>query len=109
MMVHLNLIYNIDAKDKVNFGKLELQLPDDYEINNFTKITDLFDELTGTVYSLNKINDILEDIDLIVLNEQFESINASVEEKLTENNLNLKFIISETEKRFVEKINILRK
>ena len=101
------LIYNIDAKDKVNFGKLELQLPDDYEINNFKKITDLFDELTGTVYSLNKINDILEDIDLIVLNEQFESINASVEEKLTENNLNLKFIISETEKRFVEKINIL--
>ncbi len=101
------LIYNIDAKDKVNFGKLELQLPDDYEFNNFTKITDLFDELKGTLYSLNKINNILEDIDLIVLNEQFESINASVEEQLIENNLNLRFVISETEKRFVEKINIL--
>ncbi len=101
------LIYNINARDKVNFGKLELQLPDDYEINNFTKITELFEELKGTLYSLNKIKDILEDIDLIVLNEQFESINASVEENLIENNLNLKFIISKTEKRFVEKINIL--
>ena len=101
------LIYNIDANNKVNFGKLELQLPDDYELNNFTKITDLFNELKGTVYSLNAINDILEDIDLIVLNEQFESINASVEEQLIENNLNLRFIISETDKRFVEKINIL--
>tara|TARA_B100001057_G_scaffold41274_1_gene37023 strand:- start:800 stop:3046 length:2247 start_codon:yes stop_codon:yes gene_type:complete len=101
------LIYNIDAKNKVNFGTLELQLPTDYELNNFIKITDLFNELKGTLYSLNKINDILEDIDLIVLNEQFESISASVEEQLIDNNLNLKFIISETEKRFVEKINIL--
>ena len=101
------LIYNIDAKDKVNFGKLELQLPDDYEINNFTKITDLFDKLEGTLYSLNKIDDILEDIDLIVLNEQFESINTTVEEKLIENNLNLRFTISEIEKRYIEKINIL--
>ena len=101
------LIYNIDAKDKVNFGKLELQLPADYEINNFKKITDLFDKLEGTLYSLNKIDDILEDIDLIVLNEQFESINTTVEEKLIENNLNLRFTISETEKRFIEKINIL--
>ena len=101
------LIYNIDAKDKVNFGKLEIQLPADYEINNFKKITDLFDKLQGTLYSLNKIDDILEDIDLIVLNEQFESINTTVEEKLIENNLNLRFTISETEKRFIEKINIL--
>ena len=101
------LIYNIDAKNKVSFGKLELKLPDDYEVNNFIKITNLFNELKGTLYSLNKINDILEDIDLIVLNEQFESINASVEEQLIENNLNLKFIITEAEKSFVEKINIL--
>ena len=101
------LIFNIDAKNKINFGKLELQLPNDYELSNFTKITDLFNELKGTIYSLNKINDILKDIDLIVLNEQFESINASVEEQLIENNLNLKFVISEADKTFVEKINIL--
>ncbi len=101
------LIFNIDAKNKVNFGELKLELPDDYDVQNFTKIIDLFNELKGTLYSLNKINDILEDIDIIVLNEQFESINASVEEQLIENNLNLKFIISETDKRFVEKINIL--
>ena len=62
--------------------------------------------MEGSTYSLNKINDILKDIDLIVLNEQFESINASVKEKLIENNLNLKFVITETDKKFVEKINI---
>ena len=100
------LIYNINANNKVNFGKLELELPNDYEVSNFNKITELFKELEGSTYSLNKINDILKDIDLIVLNEQFESINASVNEKLIENNLNLKFIITETDKKFVEKINI---
>ena len=100
------LIYNIDAKNKINFGNLELILPQDYEINNFNKIINLFDQLKDTPYSLNKIKNILDDIDLIVLNEQFESIKATVEEKIIGNKLNLRFIISETEKRFVEKINI---
>ena len=101
------LIYNIDAKNKVYFGELKLDLPQDYDINNFTTINNLFNDIEGTTYSLNKIKDILDDIDNIVLTEQFESINASVEEDLIENKLNLKFIISETDKKFVERINVL--
>ena len=101
------LIFNIDAKNKVNFGKLDLILPNDYEESNFVKIKELFNELEGKTYSLNKIKDILDDIDQIVLSEQFESIKASVEENLIDNKLNLSFIITETEKRFVERINIL--
>ena len=100
------MIYNIDAKNKVYFGELKLDLPQDYDINNFTTINNLFNDIEGT-YSLNKIKDILDDIDNIVLTEQFESINASVEEDLIENKLNLKFIISETDKKFVERINVL--
>ncbi len=101
------LIFNIDAKNKVNFGKLDLILPNDYEESNFVKIKELFNELEGKTYSLNKIKDILDDIDQVVLSEQFESIKASVEENLIDNKLNLSFIITETEKRFVERINIL--
>ena len=63
--------------------------------------------MTQKTLSLNKIKDILDDIDNIVLTEQFESIKASVEEDLIENKLNLKFIISETDKKFVERINVL--
>ncbi len=101
------LIFNIDAKNKVNFGNLSLILPDDYNESNFTKINLLFDTLEGEIYSLNKIRDILDDIDQIVLSEQFESIKATVEEDLIDDKLNLTFIISETEKKFVERINIL--
>ena len=49
---------------------------------------------------LKKIND-------ITVNEQFVSTNANVEENLIGNKLDLNFVISETEKIFVEKINIL--
>ena len=100
------LIFNINAKNKVKFGKLELELPADYDKNNFTKINETFDDLNGKTYSLNRINDILDEIDLIVLNEQYETIKSDVEENLVGDLLNLKFIISETEKNFVEKINI---
>ena len=42
---------------------------------------------------LNRISDILDKIDLIVLNEQFEMVKSDVEENLEGNKLNLKFII----------------
>ena len=100
------LIFNINANNKVKFGKLELELPADYDTNNFTKINETFNDLNGKFYSLNRIKDILDEIDLIVLNEQYETIKSNVEENLDGDILNLKFIISETEKSFVEKINI---
>ena len=100
------LIFNINANDKVKFGKLELVLPTDYDKNNFIKINETFNNLNGKFYSLNRIKDILDEIDLIVLNDQYETIKSDVEENLVGDILNLKFIISESEKNFVEKINI---
>ena len=100
------LIFNINANNKVNFGKLELELPSDYDEENFSKIINLFNEFKGETYSINKIRDILDEIDQIVLEEQFETIRSTVEENLIGNILNLKFIILETDKLFVEKINI---
>ena len=100
------LIYNINANDKVYFGDLFLNLPDDYDEVNFKNIQDLFDEIKGSNYSLNKITEILNEIDNVILNEQYESIKASVDEKLADNRLNIEFNISETEKLFIERINI---
>ena len=100
------LIYNINAKEKVFFGNLSLTLPTDYENKNFKKINDLFKDLKNTRYSINKIEMILEEIDKVVLDEQYESVEAIVNEELIDNQLNLKFIVNETEKFFVKKINI---
>ena len=63
-------------------------------------------DLKGTPYSINTVNKILNEIDKITLNEEYKSINAIVDENYFDNKLDLSFNINETEKYFVEKINI---
>ena len=101
------LIFNIDAKNKFFFGDLTLNLPDDFDRNNFERLTELFDKLKGEKYSINKIDDILQEIDKVTLEEQFETVSASVIESLSANKIDLTFNIEKSEKLFVEKINIL--
>ena len=101
------LIFNIDAKNKFFFGDLVLNLPDDFDKKNFEKLTELFQKLKGEKYSITKIDDILEEIDKVTLQEQFESVSASVIESVGTNNINLSFNIEKSETLIVEKINIL--
>ena len=70
-------------------------------------INKILNKLSGTPYSINKIEEILEEIDDVVLSEQFESLHASVNEEQVGNKLNLTFSIDESEKLFIERINIL--
>ncbi len=100
------LIFNIDAGKKVYFDDLSLNLPIDYDKKNFEKLSQVFLELKGETYSINSLNKILKQIDIIALNEQYESIKINVKENLVDNRLNLEFKIEETEKFFVERINI---
>tara|TARA_A100001011_G_C14288469_1_gene834996 strand:+ start:161 stop:2407 length:2247 start_codon:yes stop_codon:yes gene_type:complete len=101
------LIYNIDAGPKFNFGDLSLNLPVDYDKSNFNQLEKLLKKLKNEPYSINSIEKILEEIDLLALEEQYESVDVQVIEKINDNVLNLTFEIIETEKFFVERINIL--
>ena len=49
---------------------------------------------------------ILNEIDYITVNDEYRSIKATIDEKLLDNKLNINFNIEETEKFYVEKINI---
>lgn len=100
------LIFNIDSKDKVFFGDLKLNIPNDFDKVNFEKIYKLFNNIKNEPYSINLINQILDEIDEITAIEQYKFIKATVSEDLTDNKLNLTFNISETEKFFIERINI---
>ena len=101
------LIFNINAGSKVYFGDLKLSLPLNYDRENFLDLSKTLDQLSGTPYSINSINKIVEDIDNIALSEQFETIDVRVNEKFNLNKLDLEFIISESEKSFIKTINIL--
>ena len=100
------LIFNIDAKSKVFFGDLTLNLPSDFDENNFQRINKLFLKLKGETYSLNLIDKILDEIDTITTLEQYKFLNASVNENLENDKINLEFIIQESEKYYIDKINI---
>lgn len=100
------LIYNINAGNLVYFNNISLELPSDYDRENFKKIFELFDSLKSEKYSINSIEKILNEIDEISINEQFQSVKASVSETQNDNFLNLIFKIEETDKFFVKRINI---
>ena len=100
------LIFNIDSKTKIFFGDISLELPIDFNEKNFISINNLFNKMRGEPYSINSINNILDEIDVITSMEQYQFINATVKENLNENKLDLEFKIKETEKYYIEKINI---
>ena len=100
------LIFNIDAKSKVYLGELKLTLPSDFNEENFIRINKLFNKVKNKPYSINFINKILKEIDLITAQEQYQFINAFVDENIIGDKINLNFKINETKKYYVEKINI---
>ena len=100
------LIFNIDAKSKVYLGELKLTLPSDFNEDNFIKIKKLFNNLKNKPYSINSIDKILKEIDLITAQEQYQFINAVVDEEILNDKINLNFKINETKKYYIEKINI---
>ena len=100
------LVFNIEANPKIYFGKLNLDLPSDFDKSNYEKIENFFDKLENEPYSLSRVEDILEKIETITISEQYESIMATVNENIVSDKINISFKIEETEKLFIEKINI---
>ncbi len=100
------LIFNINANNKYYFNNFDLNISNDYSKENFNKIYKLFDKLKDKPYSINSIDKIIETIDEIVISEQFESIKATVTENIVDDKIDLIFDVKETERFFVERINI---
>ena len=100
------LIYNINPNKKIFFNDLNISYPDDFEDDNFDDLNNLLIKSKGKPYSINIVNKILDEIDFITTNDEFRSIRAEVNEELEDDKLNIKFLIEETEKFYVERINI---
>ena len=100
------LVFNIQANPKLYFGKLKLNLPTDFTQSNYESLDVLFNKIENEPYSLFNVENILEKIENITVNEQYESIKATVEETIIDNKINISFNIEETERTFIERINI---
>ena len=101
------LIFSIDSGPKIYFGSLDLSLPSDFDEKNFISIKELFKKTKGKPYSINTIDRILDEIDLITTLEQYKFIKASVIENIDQDFINLEFNVEEGEQLYVDRINIL--
>jgi len=104
---NFELIYNINSGKKFFFKDIKLTLPEDFDKKNFNSLENLFLKINEKPYSINTITKILKEIDKITLKKQYEFITSTVKEKIIDNTISLNFFIEETDKYYVERINIL--
>ena len=101
------LVFNIDAGEKYFFNDLNLSLPEDYNENDFKKIKKIFNKLKNKKYSIDGINTILKEIELIASQNLYDFIDATVTEEIVDKNkINFNFKVKDSQKYYVERINL---
>jgi outer membrane protein insertion porin family len=103
---NFELIFNIDAKNKYFFNDIKLKLPQDFNEDYFQEVTNFFSDLKGSPYSIYSIEKIIEKLEVISTQEEFQSVTSTVNEQIINDKINLEFVLQETEKYFIKKINI---
>ena len=101
------LTYNINAGEKFVFGDFELILPTEFDPKKFDDLERFFKKIKNEKYSYKNIEKILDKIEKIALNQNYEFIDAKVVEVINDNKIDFSFKIIDTEKLYVNKINIL--
>ena len=101
------LIYDIDSGKKFYFNKIKLNLPADYKRENFKKVEKILKSLNGEKYSSSDVKKILDEIDKIALQREYKFINAEISETIIDDKIDFNININESEKLYVERINIL--
>ncbi len=105
---HFNLSYNIDAGNIYSIRDTKLILPDDFDKKDFKEVDKILKKLKGEKYSLNKLNKVVKQIDQISVSRLYDFIDASIETVIIgEDKLDITFIVKESEKFYVKKINVL--
>ena len=103
-----NLIFSIDSGIKYFFNDINLVVSNDYKVDNFQDLNDVFVDLKSTPYSLNSIKKIIKEIDKIALQKEFVFINAKYNEKIVDRDkINIEIFFDEIEKSYIDRVNIL--
>jgi outer membrane protein insertion porin family len=102
------LVFKIDAGEKYTVNTTKLTIPDDYDPLNFRDVQIALEKLNNEDYSFTKISNVVEEIDKVSLTREYDFINAEViEKKVGDNQIDIEFVVAESEKSYVERINIL--
>ena len=105
---YFNLVYNINSGNIFTIKDAKLLLPDDFDQKDFKEVEKILKKLKGEKYSLNKLNNVVKQIDKISVSRLYDFIDASIETEIVDDNsLNIIFVVTESEKFYVKKINVI--
>ncbi|MDC2976075.1 outer membrane protein assembly factor BamA [bacterium] len=101
------LIYNINSGNKYVIQDVKLDVPIDYDTKHFKEVKKSINKLKDKNYSLIKINKVIKEIDKISVARLYDFIDATIEiNEVGDSKLDLIFSIVESDKFFVNKIDI---
>jgi outer membrane protein insertion porin family len=105
---NFKLAFNIESGDKYFFNNFIINFPDDYDSKYFKKITNKLTEFSGSFYSYRVLEKILTQIENVATGQRYEFVDATIDQKITDNNkIDITINITESQKFYVKKINIL--
>ena len=101
------LIYNINSGNRYTINNAILDIPIDYDPKDFKEVTNSIEDLKDKKYSLNEINKVIREIDKISVSRLYDFIDATIEiDEVNNDKLDLKFAVIESDKFFVNRIDI---
>ena len=105
---YFNLVYNINAGNIYTIRDAKLILPDDFDEKDFKEVKNVLKKLIDEKYSLIKLNKVVKQIDQISVSRLYDFIDATIETEIVEGDkLDLTFVVKESEKFYVKKINVM--
>ena len=105
---NFRLVFKIDAGKKYFFNKFTINYPDNYDEIYFKNIEKKLNKFSKDRYSFKILEKILKDIETIAKNENYEFVDANVDQKVVKDNLvDINIDIIESDKFFIKKINVL--
>ena len=105
---NFRLVFKIDAGEKYFFNNFTVNYPDNYDKKDFTKINKRLNKNVKELYSFKIIEKILKEIENIAIKEDYEFVDANIEENIVDKNLiDININVIESDKFYVKQINIL--
>ena len=102
-----SLTYTINAGTRYKINKISTNVSSVLDKKIFIPLQDNYTKIIGKYYSPFKVKKLLDELDLLIVNNDLQFIEHSVNEILEGDSIEIKINIFEGKKLLVEKINII--
>ena len=104
---NVELKYSIDAGNRYFIKKIETNTDPVFDKNIFFPLNKEYEKVIGSYYSPFKIKKLLEGLDELIERNNLQFVEHNVEEIIENDNIIIKFNITEGEKVLIERINVI--